>query len=121
MAKVTTVEGRIGKKYDGMMRRCYNPIDASFKNYGQRGIRVCAAWIKDIREFKKWFLEQLENQNISKEFFLENAANLQIDRINNDGHYTPENCRVTTCQSNVRNRKGIRRQFESAEGDLIDV
>lgn len=41
-----------GKKYDGMLGRCYRETDRSYKNYGARGIRVCSDWIQDINNFK---------------------------------------------------------------------
>lgn len=106
------------KKYDGMMGRCYRPGDRSFKNYGKRGIRVCSAWIKDIGAFRAWVMGELVRLGMTTKEF---DNRLQLDRINADGHYTPENCRLVSVQANSRNRRGVNRFFVSAEGEKIAV
>lgn len=110
------------KKYDGMMGRCYRSSDKSFPNYGGRGIRVCSEWIKDISTFRLWLKEELYNNGISKEEFVNNSRNMQLDRVDTNGHYTPENCRIVSAQSNSRNRRCVTNYvFVSAEGEEIDI
>lgn len=75
-----------------MHNRCYNPNHMSYKNYGGRGITVCNEW-HDMSNFVKWCKEN----NYRK--------GLQIDRINNDGNYEPNNCRLVTVKENLRNRR----------------
>ena len=111
-----------GKKYDGMMGRCYRETDTSYKNYGGKGIRVCSSWIKEIKKFREWFRKELENKNISEEDFVLNSRIYQLDRIDAFGHYSPENCRIVSAQENSRNQRN--RKFvkiKSAEGEVIEV
>lgn len=76
-----------------MMGRCYNEKNKSYCNYGGRGIKVCSHW----RDTPKNLIEWLESKNYKK--------GLEIDRINNDGDYSPNNCRLVTSKVNSRNRR----------------
>jgi hypothetical protein len=80
--------------YVHMIRRCYLPTDKAFKWYGARGIKVFQEWLDNKDTFYKWALP-LWNEG------------LQIDRIDNDGDYKPDNCRFVTCQENAHNRRGF--------------
>lgn len=74
-----------------MRARCYNPNNNRYKNYGARGIIVCAEWRNDFKRFYDWA--------ISKGWKL----GLQIDRQNNNEEYSPSNCRIVTQLVNMRN------------------
>ena len=109
-----------GKKYDGMMGRCYRTTDRSYKHYGELGVKVAAKWIKDINEFRAWLLAELERIGVSVEVFCATPGNYQLDRIDPNGHYTPQNCRIVNRQTNSRNQRHIRNKVvESAEGEEI--
>lgn len=87
--------------YTGMLERCYNPKCAMFYRYGARGITVCEEWLdpKTGREsYKAWILSQ------PKGYDLYVNHHYQIDRIDNDGNYCPENCRLVTVKANCNNR-----------------
>ena len=81
------------KVWSGMKRRCYNAKHKDYKNYGARGIKVCEKWLNDFTEFRNWALT-----NGCKE-------GLEIDRIDNNGDYSPNNCRFVTKIQNCNNKR----------------
>lgn len=74
-----------------MKDRCYNQKSPAYKNYGARGISVCAEWREDFLRFLKDMGQVPDNQ--------------EIDRIDNDGNYCKENCRWVRRVTNTRNRR----------------
>lgn len=75
-----------------MKQRCTNPKDRAYKNYGGRGIKVCEAWLSDYRVFL---------QNMGRKPTPQHS----IDRKDNDGDYTPDNCRwATSLEQNINQR-----------------
>lgn len=75
-----------------MMKRCYKTSDPEYKNYGGRGIKVCDEW-QDILNFIKW----AKNNNWNN--------SLEIDRINNNKGYSPDNCRFVNRLLNAQNTR----------------
>jgi len=84
------------KRWIRIRERCLNPNAPNFDNYGGRGITVCDEWLNSFIPFRDWALV-----NGYKPW-------LQIDRIDNDGDYTPENCRWISCKLNQRNKRNSR-------------
>ena len=78
-------------KYDDLKNRCYNKNNTSYKWYGGRGIKVCDEWKNNFKSFYDWAIEN----NWQK--------GLQIDRIDNNKNYAPDNCRFVTPKENIRN------------------
>ena len=76
--------------WSAMIERCRNLKHKYYDRYGGRGIWVCIEW-HDFGEFRDWALDNGYRDG------------LEIDRINNDGPYSPENCRWTTHKKNLRN------------------
>lgn len=80
---------RLYSIYFSMKYRCYNPNCDAYKNYGERGIKICKEWLDDFMNFYNWAMANgYEN-------------NLTIDRIDNDGNYEPNNCRWITKSKNT--------------------
>ncbi len=77
--------------YKHMVGRCEDSSCSGFKDYGGRGIRVCRRW-KDIRKFVS-------------DMAPSHRAGLQLDRINNNGNYSPSNCRWVLPRENLRNTR----------------
>lgn len=87
-------------KYHNMLHRCYNVENRSFKYYGGRGIGVCMEWLdsKDgLKNFCEWSLANGFNED----------TNLQIDRIDNDGDYSPDNCNYITKRQNLEKMENL--------------
>ena len=79
--------------YSGMIARCYNTKHMHYDLYGGRGIRVCDLWKYNRQEFFKWAI----NNGYSDV--------LQLDRIDANSDYSPENCRFVTSLQNQNNRR----------------
>lgn len=77
--------------YKNMKNRCYDKKNKRYKNYGGRGIVVCDEWLNDRRGFYAWAINNGYDPK------------LQINRIDNDGNYCPENCNFITQKENVNN------------------
>ena len=95
---VTTHGLESNRFYDtwkNILKRCNNPKNKSYKNYGARGITVCEEWL-DVRNFVSW-----------AERTHPNIEGVSLDRIDNDGNYEPSNCRwadKVTQNTNQRKR-----------------
>lgn len=78
-----------------MYQRCHVESSSGYKNYGKRGIEVCAEW----RESAEPFIEHLESIGWSKD------CGLSIDRINNNGNYCPENVKLSNYIEQSNNKR----------------
>lgn len=82
---------RLYRVWESMKQRCKSSKHPSFHRYGGRGIAVCEEWQK-FEPFGAWALLNGYQDN------------LQIDRIDNDRGYSPDNCRFVTAKENMANR-----------------
>lgn len=87
-----------------MRRRCHNENEQNYHRYGGRGIVVCREWIY-YSKFKDWAMNNGYDDN------------LEIDRIDNDKNYYPNNCRWVTHRENSRNRNNVKLKYD----DVIKI
>lgn len=90
-----TLKGRLGNIFHGMDRRCTDPNYIHYKYYGGRGIQNKFGPLDEFRAYVR------DDLGIT---ILEQIEGLQIDRIDNDGHYEPGNIRFVTREVNINNR-----------------
>lgn len=88
---VRSHKNRLYHTWSEMRRRCNGKCTNSHY-YSEKGISYCKEW-EDFDLFAKWAIESGYEPG------------LEIDRIDSDKEYSPENCRWVTHKKNSRNRK----------------
>lgn len=92
------------KKWNDMIRRCYNPNEPAYRFYGALGIDVCEEW----RDTPEIFIEWCKKTHPGNE-------SLSLDRIDGSKGYSPDNCRWSTQIEQVHNLKNNR--FITIDGE----
>ena len=90
---------RLYNTWSHMMSRCYSEKCTGYKDYGQRGIKVCERW-HDVKNF-------------IDDMYPSYIEGLSIDRINVNGNYEPSNCRWANDNIQARNTQMLRRDNTS--------
>ena len=90
------ISTKLYKVWSSMKNRCLNINHQAFNNYGGRGITICPEWANDYTIFRDWSLSNGYQEG------------LEIDRRENNGNYSPENCRFVTAQENSQNRRNTK-------------
>ena len=98
---------RLYETWQNMKRRCNNPRNNRYKQYGARGIKVCAEWEHDYVAFRNWAMSNGY------------ADDLTIARIDVDKGYSPNNCRWVGAKIQANNM--TRNRFITFRGKTMTL
>lgn len=99
---------RLYRVWSGIKNRCYNKNCKEYKHYGGRGITVCSEWKHDFMAFYKWAMASGYDEKAPR-------GKCTIERKENDGPYSPENCRWATIQEQEQNKRNTVRVTHDGE------
>ena len=90
-----------------MLGRCFNPRNGKFPLYGGRGIKVCERWQKF--------------ENFYSDIGPKPSSKHSINRVNNNGPYSPDNCVWSTSIEQSRNKNNnIRVVYRGASKTIME-
>lgn len=100
---------RLYRCYISMKDRCYRRNILAYKDYGEKGIKVCDEW-QEFDPFMKWALSNGYNDKLT------------LERIDNSKNYSPENCRwATRTEQNRNTTRNVRTIIDGKQVLLVDI
>lgn len=96
---------RTYKTWESMLRRCTNPKDKDYGNYGGRGITICSRWRDSFVDFLADMGERPEGRT--------------LDRKDVNGNYEPKNCAWATPQEQAQNRRKYQALDKFSDDEIL--
>lgn len=93
-------------RWIGMRQRCFNSNRKDWDTYGGRGITICERWMS----FENFYADMGDP-----------PPGMQLERVNNNGNYEPDNCIWATPIQQGRNRRNNRKIKSLAEEKTLSA
>ena len=98
--------------WSGIKNRCYCVTAPEYKLYGARGIKMCDSWHYNFGSFREWALLNGYDEMAPR-------GHCTVDRIDVNGDYEPNNCRIITQREQMQNTR--KNHFVIYNGETLTI